>query len=194
MDATLEFWKQFLGSPCEHDPTALPNLEDILKISDIPTMEEPIITTELFAYAVSRIKNWKSTGLDCLHGYWIKHLTSLHDHLRCYSNDLLCSKGNTIAPWLLQGKTTLVMKNQQIGSQPSNYRPLTCLPMYWKLFSFMISELIYSHLDTHDLLPFELKGCHKKSRGTKDHLLVDRLIMDNARHRSKNLFMAWIDY
>ena len=84
VDATLEFWKQLWGSPCEHDPTALPNLEDILKISDIPTMEELIITPELFAYAVSRIKNWKSTGLDCLHGYWIKHLTSLHDHLHCY--------------------------------------------------------------------------------------------------------------
>jgi len=106
LDPTLQFWKQLWGLPCEHDPTALLDLGDILKTFDIPIMQEPIIAPELFAYAVSRIKNWKSTGLDCLHGYWIKHLTSLHDHLRSLFNNL---QGIT----LLKGRTTLLIKTSK---------------------------------------------------------------------------------
>ena len=96
--------------------------------------------------------------------------------------------------WLLQGRTTLIMKNHKRGAVPSNYRPITCLSTLWKLFSFIVSELIYRHLDDNRLLPPEQKGCWKNSRGTKDHLLVDKLVMDIAKYRRRNLHMAWIDY
>ena len=72
LDTTLQFWRQLWGLPCEQNPNALPDLDDILKTYDIPMMLEPTIAPELFAHAVSRIKNWKSTGLDCLYRYWIK--------------------------------------------------------------------------------------------------------------------------
>ena len=84
VDATLQFWSKLWGEPCQYDSGALPDLKDLLNISNIPAMDEPIISSELFTYVV---KNWNSPGLDCLHGYWIKHLTSLHDHLRyCLTN------------------------------------------------------------------------------------------------------------
>ena len=63
-----------------------------------------------------------------------------------------------------------------------------------KLLSFIVSELVYVHLYLHNLFPWEQRGCRKRSIGTKDHLLIYRLIMDNARCRRKNLFMAWIEY
>ena len=148
-------------------------MTSLLNTSSIPKMVEPAISPELFTYAFSRMKNWKSHGLDGLHGFWIKYLTSLHDCLRFCFNWLLTSKGTAIDPWLLQGKTTLIMKNKQIGAQSYNYRPITCLPTLWKLLSFIIGELIYSHLEMYNLLPLEQKGCHKKSRGTKNHLLID---------------------
>ena len=34
----------------------------------------------------------------------------------------------------------------------------------------------------------------KKSRGTKDQLLVDKMILRDCRKRYANLRMAWIDY
>jgi len=55
------------------------------------------------------------------------------------------------------------------------------------LFLFMFSELIYSHLDSNNLIPVEKKGCHKGSCGTKDQLLVDRLVVEIARCTFKNL-------
>ena len=44
------------------------------------------------------------------------------------------------------------------------------------------------------LLPDEQKECRKGSRGTKDHLLIDKTILKDCRKRHTNLSMAWIDY
>ena len=62
-----------------------------------------------------------------------------------------------------------------------------------KLFSRMVSELLYQHLNEYNLLLLEQKGC-RNSRGAKDHLLIDKLVLHIAKSKHKNLFMAWIDY
>jgi len=38
------------------------------------------------------------------------------------------------------------------------------------------------------------KGCKRKSKGTKDHLLVDKLVMFLTKRNRRNLRMMWIDY
>ena len=42
-------------------------------------------------------------------------------------------------------------------------------------------------------MPWEQKGCAKRSRGTKDQLLIDNVMRDCRTHK-KNLVMGWIDY
>jgi len=44
------------------------------------------------------------------------------------------------------------------------------------------------------LLPDEQKGCRRNTRGTKDQLLIDKMVLKNCRRRHTNLNMAWIDY
>ena len=58
----------------------------------------------------------------------------------------------------------------------------------------IFAEEIYDHLKDNNLLPDEQKGCRKKSRGTKDQLLVDKAIMLEARRKRRFLGMAWVDY
>ena len=72
LEATLKFWKELWGTPCQHSTSILPHIVEVT--GSVDPMTTPIISTELFEYAVSRIKNWKAPGPDCLHGYWIKHL------------------------------------------------------------------------------------------------------------------------
>ena len=57
-----------------------------------------------------------------------------------------------------------------------------------------ITESIYNFLDVNDKLPVEQKGCEKKRRGTKDQLLIDKMVLRDCRKRHTNLGMAWIDY
>ena len=75
----------------------------------------------------------------------------------------------------------------------SNYRPITCLPLTWKLITDIVADEIYNHLEENDLLPEEQKSCRRNSRGTKDQLLIDKAVMKNCR-RKVGLNMVWIDY
>ena len=57
-----------------------------------------------------------------------------------------------------------------------------------------MGEKLYQHLEGNGLLAYEQSGCRKGSRGTKDQLLIDKVIRKNCRRRLTNLSMAWIDY
>ena len=69
------------------------------------------------------------------------------------------------------------MKNgKEKGKAASNYRPITCLPLVWKLLTGVIANVIYGFLDTNWLLPQELNGLRRKSRGMNDLLFNDKMM------------------
>ena len=95
---------------------------------------------------------------------------------------------------LTKGRTLLLQTHKSKGNVTSSYRPITCLPIMWKLLTGVIADQIYAHLDQVKLLPEEQKRCRKGSRGTNDLLYIDRAVIKEVRSRNKNLAMAWIDY
>lgn len=53
----------------------------------------------------------------------------------------------------------------------------------------VIAEVMYRQLE--GILPEEQKGCRRKSRGTKDQLLlIDNAILKDCKRRHQNLAMA----
>ena len=64
----------------------------------------------------------------------------------------------------------------------------------WKLITGIASEDIYCFMESKNLLPKKQKGCRRKSRGTKDQLLINKTILKDCRKRKTNLAMVWIDY
>ena len=95
---------------------------------------------------------------------------------------------------MVKGRTALIQKDPAKGKAVSNYRPIACLPLMWKLLTGIFAEKIYDHLQENSLLPEEQKGCQKKSRGTKDQLLIDKAVLREARVKKRYLAMSWIDY
>ena len=87
-----------------------------------------------------------------------------------------------------------MQKDKSKGNIASNYRPITCLPLMWKLLRGVISDQIYGHLDQQNLLPEEQKVCRKRSRGTNNLLSTDSAVIREVKFRKKNLVMTWIDY
>ena len=69
------------------------------------------------------------------------------------------------------GPTVLPLKGKSKRNNVSNYRPITYLPLKWKLITGIVADEIYNHLEENDLLPEEQKGYCRCSRGTKDKLL-----------------------
>ena len=103
-----------------------------------------------------------------------------------------CLQTALVPERMTKGRTLLIQKDPNKGTDPNNYRPITCLRMMWKILTAQIREEIYYSLTSHGLFPDEQKGCCKGSRGTVELLYIDQLILNENKTRRKNL--AWIDY
>ena len=123
---------------------------------------------------------------------WFKKFTSIHGRLALEMNR--CLQGAQVPEWMTKGKTTLIQKEPSKGTAPNNYKPITCLPMMWKILTAQIREKIYYFLTSRGLFPDEQKGCRKGSRGTAELLYIDQHILNESKTKRKNLAMAWIDY
>ena len=64
----------------------------------------------------------------------------------------------------------------------------------WKLLTGIISERLYNYLEETNTIPHQQKGCRRRCTGTKDQLLIDKMVMMNSKRRQTNLSMGWIDY
>ena len=139
-----------------------------------------------------KIPNWKTLSHDGIHGFWFKKSTSIHDRLALEMNR--CLQEANVPDWMTKGKTTLILKDPNKGTAPNNYRPITCLPMIWKISTAQIKEEIYNAPTSRGLFPEEQKGCRKGSRGTAELFYIDQHILNESKSRRKNLGMARIDY
>ena len=74
---------------------------------------------------------WKSPGTDLVQGVWLRSFSSLHDRVRLQVEE--CLDSGFVPSWLTRGRTSLLQKDKSKGNVPGNYRPITCLPLMWKL-------------------------------------------------------------
>ena len=106
----------------------------------------------------------------------MKNFSSLHKRVRLQLKE--CLDSGFVPSWFTRGRTSLLQKDKRKGNVASNYRPITCLPLMWKLLAGVIPDHIYAHLDQEKLLPEEQKGCRKGSRGTTDLFYIDRAVIN----------------
>ena len=187
-----EFWQNLWGNAKVHNQTANWIVQEELRTQKVPFMEfEPVNVSSLRA-VLSKLSNWKAPGPDCVPNFWIKKLHALHLPLACTINQAIHFP-ETCPTWLTRGTTILLPKTAN-PTDPSEYRPITCLSVFYKLITSVLVEQIYDHLQINHLLPAEQKGCGRGTYGCREHLLLNKLIIDHARKNSRNLAMAWIDY
>ena len=132
----------------------------------------------------NKISNWKTPGHDGIHGFWFKKFASIHDRLALEMNK--CLQRAHVPEWMAKGKTTLKQKDPNKGTAPNNYRPITCLPIMWKILTEQIREEIYYSLTSRSLFPEEQKGCRKGSRGTAELLYMNKYLLTKARRDGKS--------
>ena len=162
------------------------------QMRDVKQMDDIVVETEGVQRVIRKMSNWKAPGPDMVRGFWFKKLTSLHSVLTDALKE--CVQRGEVPGWMVKGRTVLIQKDPTQGRAASNYRPIACLPLMWKLLTGIFADKIYDHLHENSLLPDEQKGCRKRSRGTKDQLLIDREVLKEARRKQRSLSMAWIDY
>ena len=76
---------------------------------------------------------WKSLAPDLVQGFWSKNCGSLHERVTLQLKEYLDS--GFVSSWLTRGRTSLLQKDKNKGNLASNYRPITCLLLMWKILT-----------------------------------------------------------
>ena len=188
-----EYWEEIWSNSVRHNENAkwIKELEN--DHDSLPTQRDVCITESDIKHKLEGMGYWKAPGLDKVQIFWLKKLTSLHRKMAEAMNNML-SHPTLMPKWLVSGRTVLIQKNHAPNPTPSDYRPITCLPTIWKVFSGILVKKIMDHVNRNNILYQEQKGARPGARGTKDELAIDRTITKDSKKRHTNLSMAWIDY
>ena len=186
-----EFWSKIWGNEKSYKKTAW--LNDLERsTNNIRKQEWENITVEEISEALKKSYKWKSPGMDQIPNFWLDTLSSTHAQLAINFSNVM--KDPKLAPkWFCQGITYLLPKSSNTEN-PKNYRPITCLSRLYKLLTSILAERTCKHMEKQDIFPIEQKGCRRGSYGTKDQLLINKMILENAHTKHRNLSTAWIDY
>ena len=91
---------------------------------------------------------------------------------------------NGITPeWMTKGRTCLILKDKKKGNETSNLGQLRAFLSCEKIFLVILAEQVYGHTEREKLLSDEQKDCRRQNRGTKDQLMIDKMVMKNCKRR-----------
>ncbi|XP_030747689.1 uncharacterized protein LOC115876144 [Sitophilus oryzae] len=187
-----EYWESIWASNEDADLTApwLTNVERATQ--NLTDMPQTTFTDMDVSQALKKAKNWKAPGYDQIHNFWLKKFTASHESLaRCFTKAL--NDPTTLPRHISEGITYLIHKKGD-QNNPHNYRPITCLSVFYKLLTAMVNDKIYQHCESNNIFAFEQKGCIRKAMGCKEQLLIDSVIMKKAQAQKRNLHTCYIDY
>jgi len=128
-----------------------------LHISDciINNNEEPILNDEIteneIVNVINKLKNNKATGLDGISNEMIKNSSKKIIKLLTYIFNVIFNTGVFPQPWLI-GIIKPIYKNKGKKNDPSNYRGITLIICFGKLFTAVLNIRLLKFLDSKEIL------------------------------------------
>ncbi len=166
----------------------LNNKENSLANEDVLDHE---ITISEIKHCISKLKSKKSGGTDLVNYEMIKLVKNiLVGYLQKLFNVILFS-GIYPTKWK-EGMIVNIFKSGK-RTDPSNYRGITLTSVLGKLLSSLINNRLVNYLDEHKLIS-EFQAGFRKDRRTTDHMFILHKTMKYYKNRSKNLYIAFIDF
>lgn len=191
-DQITEFWQRIWSHPVEHNKNALWIDKEQQRYADIPKHTDYYFTLCEITEIIKKTHNWKATGTDNIHNFWYKQFTNLHTTLVQFINHII-QHPEECPDFLTEGRTFIKPKNH-ITQDPANYRPITCLQTLYKIITAALTSKIDKYLTTHKILTEQQKGCRKSSRGCKEQLIIDSVLMNHLVKKQRNGRFTFIDY
>ena len=119
-----QFWSNILSIPVTQRESVW--LEQVTNdLSNVEKQDGVHISSPDLQKQLTHTASWKSPGPDGIHGFWLKHFSSLHKFLCTQFNNSLATK--SIPEWMTTGRTVLLMKEPAKRNDVGNYRSIACL-------------------------------------------------------------------
>lgn len=186
-----DFWEKIWSNTGNHEENVLDAVK--LKLRNLNYMSKVHITETDVKRSLAKASNWKAPGPDNLQNFWYKKFTTMHPLIATAFNNII-QYPETAPEFLTRGKTFLLPKDKTQLNNPAKYRPITCLNNIYKLLTSILTEKIYQHCESYNLLNIEQIGCRRETQGCKEHVVIDSIIFNQAMKGQRNISAAYIDY
>lgn len=187
-----KFWSDTWTQTMHYNSQALWLEKEKDRYNTLKQQTDSTVTEEDLRRVIQRTHNWKQPGTDNVQNFWYKKFTSIYSKLADHINYII-EHPEKQPKFLTEGKTYIKPKNSETQN-PANYRPITCLQTIYKIITSIITEKIDNHLTMNNVLTEEQKGCSRRSRGCKEQLVIDSVVMKQAERQQRNLHACYIDY
>ena len=168
------------------------NLKFPDKISDLNIDINLPFTENEIIKAIKKLKNNKSHGID---GILNEHLKkTLHVMSPTYTKlfNIIFDTGLVPESWSV-GNILPIYKNKGSSKLPENYRPITLLSCFGKLFTSILNDRINKYLEDNSIINSCQAG-FRKGYATTDNLFILQSLIEIARVNKNKLFCAFIDF
>ena len=100
------------------------------RVNDERPQERVRISVEKIRKQCRKIPSWKAPERerDSVQGYYIKNLSSLHEHVSSQINRILMGEDD-LPQWMTHDHTVLCQKDLQKGNTADNYQLIIYLPL-----------------------------------------------------------------
>ena len=141
---------------------------------------------------IKRLKNNKSSEYDGILNEFLKASSSKLLKVITKLFNLLLKIGMIPSSWSV-GYISPIYKGKGDIKDPDNYRGITVLSCFGKLFSSVLNTRIYDFLNENNLLGNEQAG-FRKGHSTTDHIFSLHCLVDLYLQRRKRLYCTFVDY
>ena len=106
--------------------------------------------------------------------------------------NLILETGILPDAWL-EGIIRPIYKHKGDPSQPENYRPITILSCFGKLFTAVLNLRLNEFLNTYDILN-ENQACFRAGYSTNDHIFALHALSEILKSKKLKLFCSFVDF
>lgn len=189
VDVFYQFMKNLNTSSTDNANTFSGMNTDETSISE--QLNESISLEEIKTNAL-KLVNGKSSGLDAVLNEHIK--STLHLMLPIYHKlfNIIFDTGVIPSAWT-EGCIIPIYKNKGNTKNPENYRPITLLSCFGKLFTAIINSRLQTFAQEFDVIGENQTG-FRKNYSTMDNVFALHILFDLMSKTKRKLLCAFIDF
>lgn len=138
------------------------------------------------------LKNNKSSSNDKIINEYIKYTSHIMLPIYVSIFNIVFDCGIIPESWL-EGIIRLLNKNSGNPKSPENYRPITILSSFGKLFTAILNLRLNNFLQFHNILEENQAG-FRGGYSTTDHIFTLHTLTEILKFKKKKLYCSFIDF
>ena len=154
-------------------------------------INQPIAEKEI-QEAIKNLKNNKSHGIDKILSEHLKTTINVMSPIYVKLFNIIYDTGIVPDSWT-QGSIFPIYKNKGSENLPENYRPITLLSCFGKLFTSILNNRLNKYIEECDIIDSSQAG-FRKGFSTTDNLFILQSLIEICKANKSKLFCAFIDF